>query len=245
MVVAVIRIGVLTPHAAIGPEEEFLAMAPGRVVTRVVRVSDGRGDDPPTTPAGLRALTATAVLDVAAKAFETMSIQVVGYASTTSGYAIGFDAETAMVARLSARLGIPVVGTCASAVDALRVVGVDRVALIGAPWFAAELNELGSAYFRSQGFDVVSSASAELSQRTERIESAAVCAWTTRHVPDDAEGIFIGGNGFRAAEAIERLEAAIGRPVLTSNQVLLWGILTHVGTALEICGYGRLFADSP
>ena len=32
-----IRIGVLTPHAAIGPEEEFPAMAPGRLVTRVAR----------------------------------------------------------------------------------------------------------------------------------------------------------------------------------------------------------------
>jgi maleate isomerase len=52
------------------------------------------------------------------------------------------------------------------------------------------------------------------------------------------------GNGFRAAAAIECLEAAIGRPVLTSNQVLLWGILAHVGAALEICGYGQLFADT-
>jgi maleate isomerase len=243
-VVAVIRIGVLTPHAAIGPEEEFPAMAPGRVVTRVVRVSDGRVDDPPTTPAGLRALTAAAVLDVAAKAFETSSVQVIGYASTTSAYAIGFDAETAMVSGLSARLRVPVVATCASAVDALHVVGVERVALIGAPWFAAELNELGSAYFRSQGFDVVSSASAELSQQPDRIDSAAVRAWTSRHVPDDAEGIFIGGNGFRAAAAIDHLEAAIGRPVLTSNQVLLWGILVHAGAALEICGYGQLFANT-
>jgi maleate isomerase len=239
-----IRIGVLTPHAAIGPEEEFLAMAPGRVVTRVVHVSDGGGDDPPSTPAGLRAVTAAPVLDVAAKAFEASSVQVVGYASTTSAYAIGFGAETAMVSRLSARLGVPVVATCASAVDALRLLGVERVALIGAPWFAAELNELGSAYFRSQGFDVVSSGSAELSQQPDRIEPAAVCAWTSRHVRDEAEGVFIGGNGFRAAAAIEHLEVAIGRPVLTSNQVLLWGILTHAGAALEICGYGQLFAHT-
>jgi len=187
------------------------------------------------------------VPDVAAKAFETSSVQVVGYASTTSAYAIGFGAETALVSRLSARLGVPVVATCASAVDALRLLGVERVALIGAPSFAAELNELnelGSAYFRSQGFDVVSSASAELSQPPDRIEPAAVCAWTSRHVRDEAEGIFIGGNGFRAAAAIEHLEAAIGRPVLTANQVLLWGILTHTGAALEICGYGQLFAHT-
>jgi len=36
------RIGVLTPHAAVGPEEEFAAMAPGRFLTRVLRVGRPR-----------------------------------------------------------------------------------------------------------------------------------------------------------------------------------------------------------
>jgi len=35
----VIRIGVLTPHGVPGPEVEFAAMAPGRLATRVVRVT--------------------------------------------------------------------------------------------------------------------------------------------------------------------------------------------------------------
>lgn len=124
-----------------------------------------------------------------------------------------------MALRLSQLTGRPVAATCASAVHALRVLQVDRVALIGAPWFAPEFNELGTAYFASQGFDVVSSASAELSQDPRVVKPAAVCAWISRHVADAAQAVFIGGNGFRAAGAIEALEAAIGRPVLTSNQV--------------------------
>ncbi len=241
-----IRIGLLTPHAAIGPEEEFPAMAPGRLVTRVVRVPSGAvavgaAGNTPTTPPGLRALTAASALDDAAKMLATSSMDVVGYASTTTAYAIGFDAEAAMVSRLSALLAVPVAATCASAVLALRVLDIERVALIGAPWFDAELNELGAAYFSSQGFDVTSSASAGLSRDPGRIEPAAVCAWTSRHLGDEAEGIFIGGNGFRAAGAIEPLEAAIGRPVLTSNQVLLWNLLAHAGVPVEINGYGQLF----
>jgi hypothetical protein len=39
----VIRIGVLTPHAAIGPEEEFPAMAPARLATDVVRIATEAG----------------------------------------------------------------------------------------------------------------------------------------------------------------------------------------------------------
>lgn len=233
-----IRIGVLTPHAAIGPEEELPAMAPASV-TRVVRI--GSAPQPPTKPSALRSLTRPAVLDAAAAVFAGDSPDVVGYASTTSAYVIGFAAETAMVSRLSALLGVPVASTCESAVRALQALGVERVALVGAPWFDAELNELGATYFSSQGFDVVSSASAELSRDPERIEPADVCAWVSGQVGDDADGVFIGGNGFRAAGAIDRLESTLGRPVLTSNQVLLWNLLAQIGGPPEISGYGRLF----
>src|SRR5262249_62168981 len=97
----VIRIGVLTPYAAIGPEEEFSAMAPGGLVTRVLRVADrsvtvGPEGDPPTTPLGLRALTAAPLLGEAAETLAGESVDVVGHASTTSGYVIGLDEATAM-----------------------------------------------------------------------------------------------------------------------------------------------------
>jgi maleate isomerase len=243
----VIRIGVLTPHTAVGSEEEFPAMAPGRLVTRVVHVSEdmdvGSESEPPTTPTGLRVLAAAPALDNAAKVLARDSVDVVGYASTTSAYVIGFEEETALISRLAAQLEVPVAATCASAVLALRVLKVARVALIGAPWFEPQLNELGAAYFRSQGFDIVSSASADLPRDPRRIEPAAVYLWTSRHVPDDAEALFIGGNGFRAARAIEPLETALGRPVITSNQVLLWNLLAQAGRHIEITGYGQLFAQ--
>jgi len=224
-------------------------MAPGRLATEVVRIRTeaglvGAGSGAPTTPAQLRALTEPLVLDEAAKMLAD-SIDAVGHASTTSAYAVGFDQEAEMVSRLSALLAVPVAATCASAVLGLRALAVQRVALVGAPWFDAELNDLGAAFFRSQGFDVVSSASAELSQEPDRIASDDVVAWTARHVGDDAEGIFIGGNGFRAVAAIEPLETSIRRPVLTANQVLLWNLLARVGASFEINGFGRLFAHEP
>jgi maleate isomerase len=224
-------------------------MAPGRVMTCVARISSdaaavGVGATP-TTLSELRRLTAQPFLDAAAEMLGRCSVDVVGYASTSSAYAIGFDAEATVVSRLSRQVGIPVLATCASAVLALRVLDVERIALVGPPWFDAELNELGAAYFQSEGFDVVSSTSAVLSRDSRPIEAAAVFEWTSRHVTDDAEAVFIGGNGFRAAGAIAALEDAIGRPVLTSNQVLLWNLLAHAGATFEVSGYGRLFVHKP
>jgi maleate isomerase len=245
----VIRVGVLTPHAAIGPELEFPEMAPGQVVTCVARVASDTAaagvGAPPTTLSGLRALTSPPFLDAAADMLGRCSVDVIGYASTSSAYAIGFDGEADVVSRLTRQLGIPVLATCASAVLALGVLDVERIALVDPPWFDAELNELGAAYFRSAGFEVVSSTSADLTRDPRRIEAAAVVEWTSRHVSDEAEAAFISGNGFRATGAIAELEAALGRPVLTSNQVLLWNLLAHANATFDVSGFGRLFTFRP
>lgn len=223
-------------------------MAPGRLATRVVRITGAAGaggSGGPVFPAALGPLTTAPLLDRAAEQLVTDPVDVIGYASTTSAYTIGSAAEMAMVLRLSQLTGRPAAATCASAVRALRALAVQRVTLVGAPWFAPEFSDLGAAYFASQGFDVVSSQSAGLSHDPDAVEPAAVCAWVSRNVADAAEAVFIGGNGFRAAGAVQALEMAISRPVLTANQVLLWQLLAHADARFELNGYGRLFAHRP
>jgi maleate isomerase len=247
---AKVRIGVLTPHQAIGPEAELPAMAPGQIVTSVVRLRSNEGQsgraDAPTSPSRLAALTESPVLDDAARTLATKPIDVVVHASTTSGYAVGFVAETAMVTRLSQLTGLPTAATCTSAVHALHVLRVKRVALIGAPWFDPAFNDLGAAYFTSQGFEVVSTGSADMPPDPQAIDPGALAEWALNHVEDSAEAVFIGGNGFRVAHTVHALEAGLDRPVLTSNQVLLWRVLTHAGDTVQIGDrYGDLFALEP
>jgi len=240
----VISVGVLTPHAAPGPEAEFQVMAPGRLTTTVARVSPGAHGDagpPPTSASGLRELMASKSLDESAAALGTASTAAIAFASTSAAYAIGYGDEVGTLSRLERQVGVPVAATCASAVSALRLLNAERIALVHPPWFGAELNELGKAYFQSRGLEVVSAALADLSPDPSRIEPNDVVDWTSRHVEDDAEAVFIGGNGFRAAGAIEPLERALGRPVLESNQVLLWNVLARVRARFRIGGYGQLF----
>ncbi len=242
-----IRIGVITPHTTPGPEVEFASMAGSRVTTRIARVTgcvEATHDDP-TAPPALRELTRPRYLDRAAETLQGPPMDVVAYASTTSAYAVGAVAERAAVSRLADLTGLPVGSTGSASLHALEVLGVERVALVGAPWFSAEFNELGAAYYAGQGFDVVSSESAHLPRDPDLIEAAAVVDWVTRQVGDAAEAVVFGGNGFRTASAIAQLEAAIDRPVLTANQVLLWEILSLARSGLDIDGYGRLFARRP
>lgn len=72
---------------------------------------------------------------------------------------------------------------------------------------------------------------------------AQVVDWVLRHVGDDADAVFLAGNGLRAARAIEELERRTGRLVLTANQVLLWSILAVTRPSWHVTGYGRLLTD--
>ena len=59
------------------------------------------------------------------------------------------------------------------------------------------------------------------------------------------EGVFIGGNGFRAIGVIAALEEDLGRPVLTANQVAFWYALRLAGVGAEVDDYGQVFRKYP
>jgi maleate isomerase len=246
----IVSVGVITPHAAEGPETEWPRMAPGRIGTRVCRIPATPATaieprTPPTSPSGLRSLATPTALQDAAASLAGGSIDAFAYASTSTGYAIGHDAEAALVDTLSRRQGVPVDATSTAAVTALRVMAIEHVALVHPPWFDRELNELGAAYFRAEGFDVTSSISADLPRDPDRITTPDVISWISRHLSGDAQAVFIGGNGFRVSSAIDLLEKQTGRLVLAANQVLLWSLLAKTHSGTEVAGYGALFQQRP
>jgi maleate isomerase len=225
-------------------------MAPDHVRAAVSRIRPGGPDrdpgvSPPGSAEGLRALATHEAIDEALSAFAPGSVDVLGYASTSSAYALGYDTESRLVERVSERWAVPVCSTSMAAVMALRSFHVDRVALVHPPWFGAALNDLGVTYFRSQGFSVVESSLAGVANDPDAVVPGMVVDWVARHVSDDADAVFIGGNGFRAGAAIGELEDRLGRLVLESNQVLLWSILARAGVSADIRGFGMLFEKSP
>ncbi len=128
--------------------------------------------------------------------------------------------DAALKSRLEVRTrGIPVIVPCAAAVTALTALSARRVALISPPWFSAAMDQAGVNYFQSQGFEVVYSGPASLPSDQQAIQPGQLYNWVRSQVPASAEGVFVGGNGFRAIGVIKALEDSLDRPVLTANQV--------------------------
>jgi maleate isomerase len=241
------RIGLLTPHADVGPESELQAMSPPEVTIHATRVpfaamAPGGGMDPTIPLAPVRAFAEPPHVDDAVELLAAAPLRSIAFGFTSSAYVIGYQGELAMIERLGQRSRrIPVVATCAAAVDALRTLDVQRLALIHPPWFDAELDSLGAAYFEDQGMEVVYHEPCGLPSDQSKVEPEELYEWACARVPADAQGVFIGGNGFRAVGVIDALERELDRPVLTANQVLLWAALRAAEAPVPVTGYGRLF----
>ena len=242
----VMTVGVLTPHAAPGLEAEIPDMAPAGIRVTVSRIP-GAAFGPcvnagPTSAEASSAQQGVAALDEAASGL-LPAADVLAVASTSSGYALGHNGESALVKRLNDRCGVPVRAACLSAVAALRSRRVERIELVHPPWFGPSFNELGAEYFRSHGFEVVDARLADVPGDPRLVEPAMVVEWVATHLCSRAEAVFIGGNGFRAARAIHPLERRTGRLVLEANQVLLWSLLESAGAPVPVRGFGMLFDD--
>ena len=58
--------------------------------------------------------------------------------------------------------------------------------------------------------------------------------------PPAADGVLIGGTGFRCVGIVEQLEQDLRRPVVSANQASLWHCLRRSGVHATIDGYGSL-----
>ena len=234
------RIGVLTPHFDGVPESECWMMAPPGVSIYAARVPvvDAR------TFAPLQADQVAPHIDTAAELLAAAPLHAIVYAFASSSYLSGPEADTALKARLEQRTrGIPVVLPAVAAVEALRVCGLRRLALILPPWFGDEVTQAGAAYFRGHGFDVVHAGAVEPARGFREVHAGELYEWARKQVPAEADAVFFGGNGLRAIGVIRALEEDLNCTVLTANQVALWQALRYSGTRSPVSGYGRLFTQ--
>jgi maleate isomerase len=244
------RIGVIAPHADIGPEAELSAMAPAGVSIHAARVYFGAmragGQMDPKIPHDpVLAFVEPPALDDTVELLAAAPLDVITLGFTSSAYKLGVDGERALVDRLSARAReIPIVTTGAAAVLALRELEVSRPAVIHPPWFDEDLDAKGAEYFAAQGFTLAHHAPADLPSGQVHATPDKVFEYVQSTAKDaHPDGILIAGNGFRAVGVIAALEDTLGIPVLTANQVLLWRALNLTGVQEAVEGYGRLFSE--
>ena len=158
----------------------------------------------------------------------------------------GPDGEAAMVTAIEQASGTPAYTATGAAVGALRALGLVRLVLIGPYGDEAVARE--RTFLEAAGFSVIDAAGLALGERANRLPPADWVSAACAHDHDDADGIFLSGSDTRMAEAVAPLEAALGKPVVTSVQAALWTGVRRLAPKLSATPpapeLGRLFVEA-
>ena len=166
-------------------------------------------------------------------------IDVVAFGCTSGSMAIGPETVEAKVHEV--KPGVPVTNPVSAALKGLRAVNAMRIALL-TPYIDS-INAVVEDYVSKQGFEIVTKGSFKQRGDPEIIcipPEAIYQAGCELGAHSEAEALFISCTGLRVSSVIARLESALGKPVVTSNQALAWDCLRLAGCAEKVTGYGQL-----
>ncbi|MEZ5926768.1 MAG: aspartate/glutamate racemase family protein [Hyphomicrobiaceae bacterium] len=171
-------------------------------------------------------------------------LDAIGFGCTSGSVAVG----TSLLARKinAEKPGVPVVNPVDGAIEALRLLGASRIALL-TPYQAGP-SALIENYFGESGLEAVTKASFFLDGDPDMNRVSAEClieAGAQLGSHRQAEALFISCTGLVTHKVIAPLEARLGKPVVTSNQALTWGMLRAAGDRRPLKGRGRLFELAP
>ena len=165
-------------------------------------------------------------------------LDVVAYACTSGTAAIGAEKTIEYIQR--ARPGVACTTPLIDACKGFTKLGVHRIALITP--YKTEVDDLIKGYFEEQNISIVNNTSFDLESDVEiaRLTASSIYEAACEINNSRVDGIFISCTALRAAETIKPIEEEIGKPVITSNQALLWDALRLCGYNEVIPGYGKL-----
>ena len=169
-------------------------------------------------------------------------IDVVAFSCTSGTVAAGVDRVARAIE--SAKPGVPFTTPITAAVAAFRRLGVRRIAVLTP--YVDEVNEAIRGFLTAAGLDVLEFGSFHLRTEPEiaAVPPEAIVAAGRAIAAPGGEALFISCTGLQGHAAIGALEAATGKPVVTSNQAQLWEALSLIGYRRPLSGYGRLL-DGP
>lgn len=169
------------------------------------------------------------------------SLDVICYGCTSGSLVIGEE----RVARELNR-GAPkahATSLIAAAIAALRALSVVRVAV--ATPYLDEINDQERIYLEEAGFEVTSIQGLQLEKDSDMIRVRPDCIAELARTVDtaEAEAVFISCGALRSLDIVDALEQTLGKPVICSNQAMMWHALRLVGITDPIDGYGMLLRD--
>jgi maleate isomerase len=166
-------------------------------------------------------LVAAGVTDVHA-----VSPLVTAYACTSGSFVGGLAGEAALVAAMTDAGAPAAVTTSGALLTALRHLDLTRIAT--ATPYTADLTAGLSGFLAEAGVEVVAASGLGLTSDIWTVPYDVTAGLVRDTDTDDAQAVFISCTNLPTYDVIATLEAELGKPVLTANQVTIWSALTVI-----------------
>ena len=166
-------------------------------------------------------------------------VDVLNYSCTSATVAIGYEnvANSLSVARPD----VPVVTPISAAVAAFHALEVENIAVVTP--YPHEVNVAMYDYLEAEGVSVRAFHAFQgllTDYEVSRLPPRTLYEAGLIADSPEVEAVFLSCTGIRAAEIVEELENALGKPVVTSNQAAFWQCLRLAGCSAKVPGFGRL-----
>ncbi|MDX6253120.1 MAG: maleate isomerase, partial [Kribbellaceae bacterium] len=119
------------------------------------------------------------------------------------------------------------VTTSGALLIALRQLRITRIAAVTP--YTEDLNEGLDGYLAEAGVEVVASAGLGLTSEIWTVPYETTSDLVRDTDTPDAQAVFVSCTNLPTYDVIAKLEADLGKPVLTANQVTMWAALTIAG----------------
>ena len=191
----------------------------------------------PVTPDNLRAMQPS-LTEAAKLILPDEELDAICYSCTSASVVIGDEEITAAIRK--ARPGVPVVTPPLAGVLGLKALGARRISVLTP--YTVETSRPMAEYFARHGFDIASFTCLGLEDDREmaRISHDSLIELAVETIALEAEALFISCTAVRAAEIAARVEARIGRPLVSSNLASAWQCLRLCGDDGSRPGMGGL-----
>ena len=232
------RVGLLVPSSNSTQEPEFVAMLPASVSLHVSRLSLA-SVDPDST------LNVVAELEKESIKLADADVDVIVLAATAPSTRMGRGYDTQLIKRIRDATGKPATTAATAMLEAFAAMNVRRVAL-AAPW-AAQTNTLVAAFLQAHGIEVVSQVAMGVMRNNDigRLTPQTAFEHGLQIDRKEADAVFLACGNWWTASIVERLEAAVCKPVLTTNNMALWAVMRIIGGHASVPGFGRLLREMP
>lgn len=216
------RLGIMVPSVNVVLEEDMPKHLSASVMPHYTRVKLSANTE--AEIAGMIEFVPRAAADLA-----DARVDVIGFACTGGSVIGGPGYDDKITAAIENETRTPATTTASAIVKALRSLGVTRMAL-GTP-YEAWLNACEVKFFEGNGFTVTK-------ERGLSVPNPSDCqAVTGPEIRDlarsidsrDAQALVLSCANFRAWDVVDAIEDELGKPVITSNQAILWHMLQRIG----------------